>query len=174
MTIVLKQRLVVTAEAFRLSIVSGKCFDKTINFNAGFDCGFEFVYDVGLSDRVIFCGWVNYGDLGSYFQAADIFVLPSFEDTWGAVLLEAMAFGNAVVCSELAGSSEVIVDGKNGFVFNPYDPVELADKLANFFDNPALLSKMSKQSLETISAYNPKDVASFFAQLSESLVKAPF
>jgi len=134
----------------------------------------KFVYDVGLSDRVIFCGWVNYGDLGSYFQAADIFVLPSFEDTWGAVLLEAMAFGNAVVCSELAGSSEVIVDGKNGFVFNPYDPVELADKLANFFDNPALLSKMSKQSLETISAYNPKDVASFFAQLSESLVKAPF
>lgn len=35
------------AEAFRLSIVSGKCFDKTIIFNAGFDCGFGFVYDVG-------------------------------------------------------------------------------------------------------------------------------
>ena len=35
------------AEAFRLSIVSEKCFDKTIIFNAGFDCGFGFVYEVG-------------------------------------------------------------------------------------------------------------------------------
>lgn len=39
----LKRCLVVNAEMFRLSIVSEKCFDKTFNFNAGF----EFVYDVG-------------------------------------------------------------------------------------------------------------------------------
>jgi hypothetical protein len=36
------------AEAFRLSIVSEKCFDKTIIFNAGFDCGFGFVYESRL------------------------------------------------------------------------------------------------------------------------------
>jgi glycosyltransferase involved in cell wall biosynthesis len=43
-------------------------------------------------------GWVEYGRLGAYFQQADVFVFPTFEDVWGMVVLEAMVFGKPVFC----------------------------------------------------------------------------
>ncbi|NQX84859.1 MAG: glycosyltransferase [Flavobacteriaceae bacterium] len=57
--------------------------------------------------------------LKAYFKASDIFVFASARDTFGYVVLEALASGLPVVCSKFSGASSLIDDGYNGFVINP-------------------------------------------------------
>ncbi|MGB3293932.1 MAG: glycosyltransferase [Phormidesmis sp.] len=133
----------------------------------------NFIEEAGLSHNVIFIGWLSYGQIGAYFRASDVFVLPSFEDTWGAVLLEAMAFGKPVICSKMAGASEIVFEGKNGFTFDPYDSSELAEKLSMFFKSPDLVEKMGCQAKAIVSDYSPKRTAAFFSELSTSLLSSP-
>jgi glycosyltransferase involved in cell wall biosynthesis len=132
----------------------------------------SFVSASGLRDNVAFVGWLSYGDVGRYFRAADVFVLPTFEDTWGAVVLEAMAFGKPVLCSKMAGVSEVVVEGVTGFTFDPYDPADLADRLYALIDSPTLLQTMGDRAKDLAADYSPQDVAVFLAELSKSLLSS--
>jgi glycosyltransferase involved in cell wall biosynthesis len=87
---------------------------------------------------------------GSYFQQADIFVFPTFEDIWGMVALEAMIFGKPVVCSKWAGAVEMVSDGTNGYIFDPYNSQELASVMCRFIDEPELINSMGNQSQQLI------------------------
>jgi glycosyltransferase involved in cell wall biosynthesis len=81
-----------------------------------------------LDNRIILPGFVNQGDLGKYFVAADAFVLPSEFETWGLVVNEAMQFGLPVIASTRVGSHrDLIVEGRTGHVF----PAGDADGLAS-------------------------------------------
>jgi glycosyltransferase involved in cell wall biosynthesis len=128
---------------------------------------------LGIDHQVIFTGWLDYSEIGKHFKSADVFVLPTFEDTWGAVVLEAMAFGTPVVCSDMAGASEMVIEGKNGFVFDPHDAGELAEKLAMLFTSKDLLDNMSEQAKATAAEHSLEDVAEFFAKLSSRLLSVP-
>jgi glycosyltransferase involved in cell wall biosynthesis len=124
-----------------------------------------FIRDHNLEDRVTWVGWVDYGCLGPYFQKADVFVFPTLEDIWGMVVLEAMAFGKPVLCSKWAGAAEMVVEGKNGYIFDPYQPEELAIAMRRFLDRPELIDYMGKQSLQLISEKTPLSAAQSFVQV---------
>ncbi len=88
--------------------------------------------ELNVADRVHFAGRVSDEDLPSYYQAADIFVLPSHlrAEAFGIVLLEAMAAGLPLVTTELGtGTSAVNHHGHTGFVVPPDDPHALARAL---------------------------------------------
>jgi len=118
---------------------------------------------LGLSDQIHWAGQVNYEELGSYYRACDVFVFPTQEDIWGMVPLEAMVFGKAVLCSKFAGSHEMISHGKNGFVFDPNDPQELAHYMARFMRDPQLMERFGEASKQLISSYTPELAASVLA-----------
>lgn len=89
--------------------------------------------DSGVSDKVIFTGPVK-GAL-AFYQAGDVFVLPSIYEPFSNACLEAMAAGLPVVTSRVNGASEILSDGVNGaIVEHPADPKELAGKIAPFLD----------------------------------------
>ncbi|MEQ9625956.1 glycosyltransferase family 4 protein [Coleofasciculus chthonoplastes] len=115
----------------------------------------------GLTDSVHWAGWGNYDRLGVYFRQADVFVFPTLEDIWGVVLLEAMAFGKAILCSKWAGSSELVVEGDNGYIFDPYHPEELAEQMRRFIDNSDLMVSMGQKSQQLIAQHNPEAAAKF-------------
>jgi len=119
------------------------------------------VEEVGIEKQVKWIGWVDYSSLGCFFNSSDIFVFPTFEDTWGLVVLEAMAFGKPVLCSELAGAMEMVQNGENGFIFNPAldKPEELSEILRRFIDNPNLVKRMGEKSKQLASSHTPKTVA---------------
>ena len=119
--------------------------------------------DRGLADRVRWVGWVQYGELGNYFQVADVFVFPTLEDIWGMVVLEAMIFGKPVLCSKWAGAFEMIVEGENGYVFDPHEPEKLADLMSLFIQQPELIETMGKRSQVEITPYTPKSSAQFLS-----------
>lgn len=121
-----------------------------------------FVKDHNLGDRVSWVGWVEYGRLGKYLRQGDVFVFPTLEDIWGMVALEAMVFGKPVLCSKWAGAAEMVIDGKNGYIFDPFKPEELALAMRRFLEHPELIESMGKQSQQLISSKNPSSAAQSF------------
>jgi glycosyltransferase involved in cell wall biosynthesis len=130
-----------------------------------------FCQSEGLTDCVQWFGYQRYNDLGIFFKDAHVFVLPSLEDTWGMVVLEAMAFAKPVLCSRWAGASEMIKPEKNGFIFDPYEPKELADKMQKLCQNWELISEMGQQSQQIMSEHTPQVVAQFLAEVVEFVMK---
>ncbi len=72
-------------------------------------------------------------DVLSFYAAADLYVGPSLEDSFGLPILEAMACGLPVIASANAGASEMIRDGETGFILrDPQDQLELAHLIRRF------------------------------------------
>jgi phosphatidylinositol alpha-1,6-mannosyltransferase len=71
----------------------------------------------GVASSVVFVGHVNYQQLPSYYAAADLFLLSSFYEAFGLVLLEAMAAAKCVVASSVGGVPEIVRDRVTGFLF---------------------------------------------------------
>jgi glycosyltransferase involved in cell wall biosynthesis len=125
-----------------------------------------FIKERDFEEQVIWAGWVEYGNLGSYFQQADVFVFPTFEDVWGMVVPEAMVFGKPVLCSNGAASCELIVSGENGYIFEPSSAKELAGKMQIFIDNPDLIESMGERSRQIISQKTPETAAKAYVEVT--------
>jgi len=130
-----------------------------------------FIKERDFEEQVIWAGWVEYGNLGSYFQQADVFVFPTFEDVWGMVVPEAMVFGKPVLCSNGAASCELIVSGENGYIFEPSSAKELADKMQIFLDNPDLIESMGERSRQIISQKTPETAAKAYLEVTSFLME---
>ena len=130
-----------------------------------------FIKERDFEEQVIWAGWVEYGNLGSYFQQADVFVFPTFEDVWGMVVPEAMVFGKPVLCSNGAASCELIVSGENGYIFEPSSAKELADKMQIFIDSPDLIESMGERSRQIISQKTPETAAKAYVEVTSFLME---
>ncbi|WP_319421914.1 glycosyltransferase [Pleurocapsa sp. FMAR1] len=84
--------------------------------------------------------------------------------TRNAVLTEAMAFGKPVICSQGAKAVEMIVNGENGFVFDPGRSSKLAEYMGQFLENPHLIEAMGKKSEEIMIAHTPAKATQSFIQ----------
>lgn len=116
--------------------------------------------ELGIADRVDFAGWVDHGRLGGFFEQADLFVFPTLADTWGVVLLEAMAFGKAIVASQMAGSAELIEEGVTGHVVDPYDEAALAGAIKAIIADRTVARRMGESARRQITAHTPAAAAS--------------
>lgn len=125
-----------------------------------------------LDSCIQWLGWVSYGQLGAYFRQVDVFILPTLEDTWGMVVLEAMAFGKPILCSQWAGASELVVDGENGYRFDAHDPATIAEVMRRLIDHPELIAQMGQRSQELIAPYTPETSAQFLAKVTDAVIGA--
>ncbi len=123
-----------------------------------------------LEKIVHLMGQVRYEDLGAFFLASDVFVLPTLGDVWAVVVLEAMAFGKPVLCSQHAGAKEMVEPGVNGYVFDPRNPGELAEYMARFIQQPGLIAEFGQKSKEIISPYTPERAAIVLGRLALRLL----
>ena len=119
-----------------------------------------------LDKAVRWVGPVSYEKLGGCYEACDAVVFPSLEDTWGMVVLEALCFGRPVLCSKYAGSKEMIHDGENGFVFDPHNPAELADRMEILLRVPGLAQRLGEKAKEIIRPYTARVAAQVLAQVA--------
>ncbi len=116
---------------------------------------------VGVDDRVLFPGFIQYGELPSWYGLAGAAVLPSWSDQWGLVVNEAMAAGLPVLVSDRCGCApDLIEPGKNGFLFSPDRENELAaglTALANL--SAAERAAMGARSRAVVRAFSPEAFA---------------
>jgi len=80
-----------------------------------------------LEDQIKFFGFIKKEELWKCYSAADLFVLPSVNEAFGIVLLEAMAFGLPIIASDSGACPEVI--GKAGILFKQGDYEDLGEKI---------------------------------------------
>lgn len=107
----------------------------------------------GVSDRIVFAGLIPDPDLGAYYQACDVFCLPSVEtaEAFGIVQVEAMACGKPVVCAELHnGVTWVNEHGRTGLVVPPRDPSALAAALRQLLDDSALARRLGEHAARRV------------------------
>jgi len=96
--------------------------------------------------RVRFHGFLQEDEVARLAGLCDLFVCPSRRELWGLVINEAMACGLPVVASRLAGATpDLIDDGVNGYVVDPTQPDEIAEKLELLLADPRLAHEMGRR-----------------------------
>lgn len=91
-------------------------------------------------ENVTFIPHVPNEKIAEIFYAHDALILGSLRETWGLVVEESLYYGRPVIISKNCGAVELIEDGKNGFVFDPYSLESLKESLRKF--NPENYQKM--------------------------------
>ncbi len=84
---------------------------------------------LGLSANVNYVGYKSQAEVRDYLQQTDVFVMSSFAEGIPVVLMEAMAAGLPVVATQIAGVSELVENGVNGYLVPPGDAVSLAERI---------------------------------------------
>jgi glycosyltransferase involved in cell wall biosynthesis len=126
---------------------------------------------LGLGGRVHWVGHVPYSAVGEYLDAADVLVLPTWEDTWGMTVPEALLAGKPVLCSVRAGSSELVEDGRNGYLFDPLDPTMLAERMRRFVEHPERSEEMGRRGRQVIAEHTPKAAGDFLVTVAQKVLQ---
>lgn len=100
------------------------------------------IEDYGLKQNVSLTGALSFDDLRKLYVACDIFVLPSLTEAAPTASLEAMAGGKPVIGTKVGGIPMQIKDGQSGFLIDPADERQLAERIKHLVDNPSKAKKM--------------------------------
>jgi len=102
----------------------------------------------------IFTGYLKGETLARAYASADIFGFPSTTDTYGNVVVEAMATGIPVVVSNLGGPKELVDDGRNGLITRALDVTDFTNGLRQLVEDPAQRHSMGAIGRETVKDRN--------------------
>lgn len=112
------------------------------------------------TDDIVFTGIVSNEDKVRYYQTADVFCAPSTGgESFGIVLLEAMAAGRPIVASAIPGYQEVITDGEQGLLVPPKNADRLANALIRLLQDPRLRAQLGANGRRTSQDYSWDKVA---------------
>lgn len=110
------------------------------------------LYDVLVKraeHKPIYCiGFKEGKQLSRLYAAADLFVFPSATETFGNVILEAMASGTAVIGAAKGGVKENVKDGRTGLLCPPDDARAFAEAIERLFRDQVLLNQIARSGLE--------------------------
>jgi len=104
-----------------------------------------------IRNRIIFLGYVHKDELPSLYRGCDIFISPAIGgESFGIVLLEAMATQKSVVATRIDGYMEVIEEEKDGLLAEPKDPASLARKISILIENEEYRNMLATRGREKV------------------------
>lgn len=130
----------------------------------------QLVYNEGLEKNIIFLGPKPRGVLIKYLKSADICVVPSIYESFGIVVLEALAADKPVIASKTGGIPDIIKDGENGILVHPGDPEDLAEAILKLSKDTQLRAKLSQNARKTITKYDWHNIAKRYVQLYRKII----
>ncbi len=120
---------------------------------------------LGISAEVIFEGWVRDKDV--FFDGIDVLCLPSREESFGIVLLEAMSRGVAVVATAAPGPRSILSDGKDALVVPVGDANAMADAVMRLRQTPGLAEELAGNAFATVREYSAERITEKWNALAE-------
>ncbi|MBN2603513.1 MAG: glycosyltransferase family 4 protein [Candidatus Thermoplasmatota archaeon] len=99
-----------------------------------------------FQSNVKYLGAVPHDELNRYYNKSNLFVLPTLEDGFGYVCLEAMAAGLPVIVTENTGAKDAVIEEKTGWIIPPSDIEQLKKTILKAYRNPELCKKMGATS----------------------------
>ena len=108
------------------------------------------IKDYGLESKVVLKGAVEYFAMPGIMAESDLFVLSSRTEGRPNVVAEAVASGLPIISADLPGVQGMVVDGKNGWVFKPGDPIALSKAIQHAISNKNLLCAIGESGRQMI------------------------
>ena len=105
---------------------------------------------LGVKENLVFTGYFPDKKLPRLYQAADIFAFSTFYENLPFAVLEALSTGLPVVTTRVGGIPEMIESGRNGFLVEPFNSRELAEKILFYLEHPAEAAEMALSARRTI------------------------
>jgi glycosyltransferase involved in cell wall biosynthesis len=125
----------------------------------------------GLGGRVTFRGQVSQEELENVLSRATLLVLPSYEESFGQSVAEAMAAGVPVIATRIRGLRDLVVDGESGLLVEPGHPEELAGKMAALIGDPDRAAELALGGRQRAECFRWVDIADRIHHLYHELIR---
>jgi glycosyltransferase involved in cell wall biosynthesis len=119
---------------------------------------------LGLASQVEIRGWIAGAEKEAWMRQTNVFILPSRNEGLPMAMLEAMAWGKALIVSPVGGIPEFVTDGVEGFLVPPDDIDAIADAIRKLAENPELRMQMGMAARKRV---EPLDIQNYRIRLGE-------
>jgi len=135
--------------------------------------GLEKAQELGVEDRVVFLG--KHQSVDELLSCADLFLLPSKNESFGLAALEALACGTPVIASRMGGLPEVVVHGETGFLFPLGSVEEMADAGVSLLKDRELWTRFSDAGVaDATERFSNDKIVPDYEQLYRDVVSGEF
>ena len=111
-------------------------------------------------------------DVPEIISASELFALPSINEGFGVVLLEAMAMKCPIVATHVGGIPEVVLDGETGILVPPKDPEQLARGIIKLLKDQSLANQMGERGYQRLrTCFNIEETVTKMEHLYKELMK---
>lgn len=127
----------------------------------------------GVADRVVFLGFVAHEDLPDVYRCADVFTIAGTAELQSIATLEAMASGLPLVAADAMALPHLVEEGRNGYLYQPGHPIELAARMRLVVEDEATRKRMGAHSRSMASRHRLEDSLERFERIyREAMVGA--
>jgi len=130
------------------------------------------IKELEIENNITFVGWVQNNSTEKYYNKSTIVVVPSvWEEPFGLVGIEAMSVGRPVIASRVGGIPEWLDDGETGFLVDPGNPEQIAEKVIQLLSNRELLKQMGKNARKKAEQFSIEKHADKIEKVYEELIE---
>ena len=128
----------------------------------------------GRLEDVVFTGYATYRDLPRYYKTADVVCCPATgQESFGIVLIEAMAVGKPIVASDIPGYNNVVTHGTEGLLIPPRNAAKLAEALTSLLTDESLRQQMGTRGRAEAQKYDWEHLARNMMNYYLGVLNAP-
>ena len=114
--------------------------------------------DLGVSDRLIMTGYRN--DVYKFYRTSDLFVFPSFREGLPVSVMETMSAGLPILCSQIRGNRDLVIEGENGFFIDCTDYKQLVSVANSLLSNTEEMEKLCINNISRAKDYDISAISS--------------
>ncbi len=103
-------------------------------------------------NRIFFTGWLNAGQIASWYADADILVVPSWYEPFGMVILEGMLYGLPIIAARVGGPKEILRSEHTGLFCEPKDTASLGAQIIRLISDPELRMRIGREAAQEVRA----------------------
>lgn len=122
---------------------------------------------LGIEEKVHFLGFRN--DIPEICVASDVFLFPSYQEGLPVSVMEAMSVGLPIICSKIRGNTDLVENGKGGYLLEPNDIDGFTNSIENMVKDTNRRNMMGRINLEIINSYDKSVVIGKMKELYEGL-----
>lgn len=127
-------------------------------------------YTLPNKNNLKYLGEISHENIFKIYDNNTILLFPSYSETCGLVVLEAMARGLVVIASDLPDIKEYFVSNRNGFLFKPGDINKIEETIVYLIKNPKVVERISKNNLKDILKFTSKKQIPKYIKIYEELL----
>ena len=127
---------------------------------------------LGIQRLVRFPGFVPEAETKPYYANADMVVLPTWEEGFPMTVFQAVAAGVPVITTRIRAAADYLHEPENCLWVEPRNPGQLADKMQQLLDSPALMEQMAHNNLSSADNYSKETVANEFLEVYRTITSS--